>query len=194
MVNQEKILEDLKSYSDKIQSCIVKAVQHFQEKLADESAIITQSTKANYIRDFIVENAKKLFWNDPNVSIHRKRGMIVFRFNTSPHLFLKFKKFNKYNRVAYSRTAQALAFTSQDELFPEYSNAINLHAGYKWDEMNTKIECLIGLPDGNGRHQWIAYLGNTPNQTVIENIDTALPEPKVKVKIKQIETAYEKIG
>lgn len=192
--SKNTIIENLQSYNVKIQNCIGNAVTHFQEKLADESAIISQSTKANYIRDFIVENAKKVFYDDPNVTIHRKRGMIVFLFHTTPHIFLKFKKFNKYNRVSYSRTMQSFAFSTQEELFTEYNNSVNLHAGYKWNDTGTQIECLIGYPNGEGKHAWIIYLADNISQPLIQNIPTVQTKPQIKLKIKPIENANEKIG
>lgn len=194
MITETNVLTNLQGYSSKIQKCIQDAVQHFQEKLSDEAAIISQSTKASYIRDFIVENAQKYFYNDSNVTIGRKRGMIVFIFNTIPYIILKFKKFNKYNRVAYSRTSQALAFTCQEELFPAYENPVHLHAGYKWNETGTRIECLIGYPNGEGKHAWIAELTDRVSTPIIHTIEPNVEAPKVRVKIKPIEKTNEQNG
>jgi hypothetical protein len=199
MITEMQVLANLDGYNNKIQKCIQNAVQHYQEKLSDEAAIISQSTKANYIRDLIVENAQKTFYGDPNVSVIRQRGMIVFVFSTDPHIILKFKKFNKRNRVAYSRTMQAFAFLNQEEeLFPSYQKQVHLHAGYKWNETGTTIECLIGYPNGEGKHAWIADLSGRISAPLIHIVETQeqtqIPKPQIILKIKPIKETNEKNG
>ncbi|MBL1121401.1 MAG: hypothetical protein D8M26_00760 [Ignavibacteriae bacterium] len=191
---QPEVLNNLEPFHTKIRNCIVEAVTHYQEKLADESAIISHTTKASYIRDFILENAMRAFANDPNVSIIKKRRMVVFLFRTNPSIVLKFKKFDKYNRVSYSRTFQAFNFTKQIEMFEDYGKTINLHAGYKWNETATQIECLIGFPDSERGHAWTV---NITDSGIIQQVDTIAAEvtesvkPKVRLKVKQIKAVNE---
>lgn len=143
MYEQDEIMNKIgEHYRYKIQSSIINAVQHYQRRLSDESPFLSPLTKSSYIRDFILKNISESFQNEALVEIKKKRGMILLTIKTNPIILLKFKKFNKYYRVASARTIQALAYSNQEqgELFPEYSQTVHLHAGYRWDESYTQVD------------------------------------------------------
>lgn len=175
---------------------MVDAVIKFQAKLGDDAAILSKTTKANYIRDLIIDNAKKIFYDDPLVEIKEKGRLVIFVFKTQPqYIYLKFKKFNKYNRVAYSRTIQAYKYFNQFELFDERERTINLHAGYKLDDTGTQIECLIGYPNGDGGHLWTIMIPDKTDVVKISEIEketTEILKPELKLRVNQIRKANER--
>lgn len=184
-----ELLDKIESYHQKIRNCISKAVEHYQERLAEESAFISPLTKASYIRDFIIENVKKVFFDDASVLIINKHGMITLVFKTEPIIVLKFKKFDKYNRVSSTRTVQSYDYSNQLVLFPELGTTTNLIAGYKWNETGTEIECLIALPKDEKRHAWTVNIPNSCEPKEILNFDQEKSEPikpTITLKVKQI--------
>ena len=110
------VLKGIEPEIEIVNRCIVDAVRHYQEKLGDESAKHSALTKASYIRDQILENITKEFFGNPKVGIMRKRGMITLVFYTEPIIILKFKKFDKYNRVCSTRTTQSFMYSNQFNL------------------------------------------------------------------------------
>ncbi len=198
MHDQAEVMNKINDrYKFKIQSSIVNAVKHYQEKLSDESLFLSSLAKSIYIRDFILKNITESFKNEASVEIKRKRGMILLTIKTTPAIMIKFKKFNKYNRIASARTMQALAFSnqSQGELFPDYSETIHLHAGYKWDESYTQIDCLIGMPDSLTGHSWITLIPASGDvKKIVETTNEEIvSKPNVKLKRKE-EDVNEKVG
>lgn len=189
-----EILTKIELYKVKIRTCITRGVEHYQDKLADESAFISPLTKASYIRDFILDNVKKEFFGDPLIDIKNKRGMITLVFKTEPYIVLKFKKFDKYNRVSPTRTMQSFSFANQINLFPEYGTTVNLNAGYKWNETGTEIDCLIGLPNNERRHAWTVIIPDRGEAKELLNDQTLIEpiKPIIKLKVKQIRKSNEK--
>jgi hypothetical protein len=187
MHRQEEIMDKINDrYKFKIQSSIVNAVKHYQEKLSDESLFLSPLTKSSYIRDFILKNIIEAFKNEASVEIIRKKGMILLLIKTNPVIMLKFKKFNKYYRIAAARTIQAMAYSNQTqgELFPDYSSTIHLHAGYKWDESYTQVDCLIGLPNSLTGHSWVTLIpaSGELNKVVETTKDEVVKKKNVKLK------------
>jgi hypothetical protein len=190
-----EILLKLGTYNSQINECIIDAVQHYQEKLSSESHIISKATSANYIRDHIVENAKKRFSSDPFVDIITKKMMVVFLFHTNPIIVLKFKKFNKYYRVSYSRSFQSMKYSNQYELFPDYGKTVHLHVGYKWNETETQVECLFGYPNSITGHAWTEIIPESEKIPFVEEktiFEEEKTKPTVKLKVKNIQDVHAK--
>lgn len=190
MHRQDEVMDKIEDrYKFKIQSAIVNAVRHYQEKLSDESLFLSALTKSSYIRDFILKNISELFENEASVEIKRRRGMILLIIKTNPIIMLKFKKFNKYYRIASARTMQALAYSNQTqgELFPEYSETIHLHAGYKWDDSYTQVDCLIGFPTSLTGHSWVTLIpaSGDINKVVETTKEEIVRKTNVKLKRKE---------
>ena len=184
-----EVLKGIEPELEIVNRCILDAVRHYQERLGDESAKHCALTKASYIRDQILENITKEFFGNPIVAIMKKRGMITLAFYTEPIIILKFKKFDKYNRVCSTRTTQSYMYSNQYNLFEELTRTINLHAGYKWNETETAIECIIGLPNSERDHAWTVVLQNKSlanELTGTKTLHTEEIKPKVKLKVKEI--------
>ena len=196
--SEERLIAELGDDLPRIKRCILLGVQHYQEKLADESAIISGNTRSNYIRDFIVFYAKREFGNDSSVKIVERKRMLTFIFiKSEARIILKFKKFDKYNRTSYSHTLQAIAFSTQGDLFPEYSrDRVNVHAGYKWNETATEIECMIGLPNAIRGHAWCMLIPNMGEivTTMKKQEKTRVAKPQVRLKVTSIKSENEKAG
>lgn len=187
--SETEVIKNLKDYHTGIMDSIRKAVRHYQERLADESGIISQTTVANYIHDFMVEYAKTYFRGNPNVEVREKRKMVTFIFKNKSVIILKFKKFNKHRRVSHPNTIQALSFIRQGELFPDFKETTNLIAGYLWDATMTEVDCLYALPNGKSTLAWIAYIPESTAVTpVIEVVEeTTKAKPKLKtIPIKKV--------
>jgi hypothetical protein len=185
MLAPNQIFTLLDPYIQKIRDCMTKAVQHYQEKLSNESKDLDQRTISNYIRCQIVKNLNEEFMNDSEIKIREKRGMIVLTISTTPVILLRFKKFNSKNQIACSKTQQAMAYAGQElSLFPEYMETINLNAGYKWlDDIHNKIDCLIGFPSGLRNHSWVEII---PENSNINRAITETPTTIIKNKPKLI--------
>ena len=191
------VLKGIEPEIEKVHSCIVNAVRHYQERIGDESGTHSPLTKASYIRHQIIENIKKDFFGNPKVEIKRKRGMTSLVIHTEPIIVLKFKKFDKNNRVCPTRTMQSYMYSNQLHLFPEYSRTVNLHAGYKWDDTGTMVECIIGMPNSEREHAWIVVLKDrsiAPEATEAKTVFSEEIKPNIKLKVKEIRNKNEQAG
>jgi hypothetical protein len=197
MLHPEKIFELIAPYSQRIRGCITKAVQHYQVKLSEESAIIDQRCISSYIRCHIIANLEEEFKNEPGVYIEKKqrmRGMVVLVILKEPIILLRFKKFNHKNEIACAKTQQSLKFSYQQlTLFPEYCETLNLNAGYKWlNDLHTQIDCLIGLPNGLRKHSWVEPIPGKNTDEIISETPTTKTKNEPKLIKETINN--EKIG
>lgn len=194
--SEKEIRDVLRKQIPIIQDCVLNAVRHYQEKLGGEAGIISKTTIANYIRDFMIEFARQQFSGNKNIIIKKRRGIVVFAFKIKsyPTILLKFKKFNKYNIVSIPNTLSAMAYATQGDLFPDYQQTVNLFAGYKWNDTATQIDCLISYPNGDKSRAWVAYVSNNADVAPVIEIPEEERPAKPRVKIINIKKENEKNG
>lgn len=131
----------LKPHYERFHSCVRPAWDDYISKYPPEVRMIhTPRTKANILRDHMVERARQAFENVPNVRLLTQRG--YFLVHVEGKALLRFKKLGKNRRSRNYPTKQAIAFMDNLPLdgIPE---STRLDVGYQLNDPQTTIAAVL---------------------------------------------------
>ncbi|MEU8631129.1 hypothetical protein AB0C38_03100 [Amycolatopsis sp. NPDC048633] len=116
---------------------------------------VSTRSRASSLHDFIAAAAETRFLGTPGVTVARKRGLLVLRFNDK--LVLRFKKFRgKSLKTSSNATQQTLTFDAhQLELADMAVQPVtHLTAGYRLNDLATAMSQLAVTCSVDGDHYW----------------------------------------
>lgn len=182
---------ELKPYYDEINQCIKDGINDYLTYDSHRAVIQTNRTKANLIRDYIVNHAKVTFQNRDNVRLHEKGGLFVVLINDK--FAIRFKKLNKDKLSSNVPTGQSLKFSHQYAIsFPDFEiKTVNLDAGYVSDTNYTFIDgiknAFLVCRNGGNIH-WSLELSSAESTITIpiEFGETVTEEQTTIIKVKEV--------
>ena len=155
LMDQELIEQKISRYSNDIHACINKGFKKAQGAIKPSRHVLSPTSRANIIRDFIVNEAQTIF---PAENVIRGRGnIILIKFDG---FLIRFKKLDKRRLAGNIQTLQAINFSSQSDL-PGCQSSIHLNAGYVLDETKSSIKNIfITCPSSQDANRWSLDLNN----------------------------------
>jgi hypothetical protein len=139
---KEEAQKFFEPYLEIIKRCVRPALDAYSEYPAGCRAIHTARTKANIIRDHMVDLALREFSGLPGVSIIIKRGYVLIYLRG--RALLRFKKLGR-GKAKLSQnypTKQARDFASNSVLIPELPIATKFDVGYSLNKLKTWWETI----------------------------------------------------
>lgn len=154
--------ECLGPHLDDIRECIEYGFNRYLDLPPEFLADITPRSRASLVHDFIRAEAKRRFYDDPEIECHDLRGLFLVDFG---EIQLRFKKFNRQFLPQNIPTKQTEAFMIQEPL-PGIPLATKVIAGYQADMLHHAIQCIaIGCPQGR-RYRWFFPIEKTLSPVV----------------------------
>jgi hypothetical protein len=172
-----------------VESCLAAYQDWFSEVSDKSKAICGSTTKANFINDFMVHNARVLLEDHPDVKFIRQHGRSLLLIKDI--IKIKLKKLNRNRRPSNIPTRAVKRYNSQLplELPTQYTlpgvlyPITNLIAGYQANRLKTGVEAVyIVCPDGI-HNKWEWRLDFEPQPTTVQVDEPIKDTPPSKPKV-----------
>lgn len=181
VISKDDVDKILSPYYDRIETVIESGWQEYETHYISEQYRLEERTRANILRDIIVNKSRTDFFGDPNIKFRERHGLFVLEFHSQ--IFLRFKKLDQNLVASNILTNQQISFINQGCLFPECEYSVNLNAGYLVDRLwngisGIYISCQRGL-----MIDWFLDLRNRDSviQMTLES-DEIKPVERIKLK------------
>lgn len=170
-----KVLEQVNPHMEKIYLCIRFGFNQAILEIESMSKPISNTTKSNLIRDYIISAVKDNFAED---MLFLSKRLVSVKIG---NILIRFKKLNRKSRVAGNiPTKQARNFSEQRLRLIEQCQTVNLNAGYTIDKSGQKIESIfLTCPKNQFENHWVLNIGD-----YIEN-SLVVPKPAIVRHIEQ---------
>ncbi len=150
----QQTLHQLSDYLETIFFCITKGFNRASAFLATSETTLDKTTRANIIRDHVVDEIKASFPRD----LWFRNQSRLFGLLINGHL-IRFKKIDEKRLARNIPTRQARNFGAQIPL-PGVSATINLNAGWHLDKSETLLETVyLAKPRSMNENNWVLNLG-----------------------------------
>ncbi len=191
MLNEGDFTRVIGKYFEAIQECIEAGFNRWFAVPAEFRIAASPRTRANFIHDFIRDEALRRFLHVPEIELLEVRGLFLVKFGED--VLLRFKKFDRYFRPQNIPTGQTKLFSRQgvqESLFG-VPFATKVIAGYQTDKAHAEIQWTgITCPEGKHLHWYINFEKpstqvlpfQTYQETTQESGPVAEPRPKENLK------------
>jgi hypothetical protein len=184
MLSKEQTEKITQKYYPDLMDCINPGWEDYKTIFQAYQHRFEIRTRASIVRDLIIDNVRKKFYNNPNTRIiESPNGLFILSFEDI--VFARFKKIKPNFTTSNIYTKQAIQFT-QGELFPEFIEKILVNIGYmvdkNWDKQGTYICC----PKGKFSYSWFIDISKNGLLNNKEAINLDFPEEDDNEDINEI--------
>ena len=129
----------LKPYHNDLVQCVSRGWQTWRDlqmNYAGKAAVLKTRTRANFVNDYISDEAKSTFSGNPNVILSESYGFLVL--SIADLISARFKKLNSQGRTSNIKTRQQRLIYNSDQELPGFSS-MRVSIGYILDPLQTEI-------------------------------------------------------
>jgi len=181
MITKTKAEKLLEPYLPKLKECLDGGWTAWNRHYRDRHHVLDSRARASIVYCEIIDRAKNLFADDPDVTIHRKGT--TYLLNVGNQIVLRFKKL-KNGRPSNVRTRQQTLFEMQ-YVIPGVLPATIATAGYELDRIEQAIYKTMVLCQMSGEMLWSIDL-NIVEEGKIEVMPTSAKETtKIRVRARK---------
>ena len=187
-MSKDNFKKTFSRYETEIQECIVSAWNDYHKFFASVKHLLSPTSRASIVFDFIVNNIKQRFDGRRNVRVSKSRR--IFLLNIEEKILLRFKKLRN-NKASCVRTQQTLDFFRQVEL-PDIPSPKRYIVGYQLNKIQTEIKAIsVVCPQSIDNHFWAYDLEPIMPQVIQAPVSLSEHEQRV---IPNSEPLFEKKG
>lgn len=181
--SQEQVVGILKNELPLLAGCLYKAWDTYNNYPKELKVHHTPRSRASLIHDHAVAYAMECFESRIGSSCHMINKLFIVAF--SHGIAVRFKKLDECLRASNIATQQSIDFMSQVPL-PAIDIPINLHVGYKLNQLETDIEGIyITQPTSAYSNAWffeLEYDRSAAISATVSSITTPSPSGSRVVK------------
>lgn len=183
-MEKTEIMPIIEPYRSRIRESVSRGWHAYQTLYKDHLHKYSPITRANLIRDHVVDCVRTEFQGEDCARIiERPNGLFLLEIER--RVFVRFKKLNSKKFSSNIPTKQAHAFLRQLPIPGFGKDRVNLNAGYTPNESWTEIDGIfITHPSGLRRIAWFIDIGEEILMQPVIDI-TPAPEPtRERVRLK----------
>ncbi|MEX0595596.1 MAG: hypothetical protein WD512_03775 [Candidatus Paceibacterota bacterium] len=182
-INQREAKELIKKYEKSLIAAVKAGFGRYKNEILPQISLTCKRTKANIIRDFILQEIKKLNFNGLKVHHANQNKEDLAIILLEKKIALRIKKIDKNRKSRNNKTQQTKSFLGQTleldllDVVPTYCDL-----GYKLDKTGTNIEIVTVVCRLGKVVMWECILSDKGIGTVSQQSHLYEEEPVTKKK------------